>query len=181
MLTLFFKGMVPFNITQGYHTDHKALDIMSWSRTNGYGTPLCAPENCRVDRITSKEQLVGHDQGLVRGHGVWLTGLETGYRYLFWHTLPLLPVNGGDIVKRGQIVAYMGNAGYVVSGGQYVPIEERTTPPYRGTHLHIEMFDKNGNAVDPKPFINWNWQPQYTLTDFMTAMIAVLQKAIRLY
>lgn len=178
-LTKFFKGMHPFNITQIFHSKHPALDIVSWSKTNGYGTPLCAPENVRIDRITGDTFTPKSHQNLERGYGIHMTGLETGYTYLYWHILPIVPVWGGDIVPRGQIVAYMGNAGYVTSGDKEVPLEKRTKEPYAGTHLHIEVFDGK-KRIDPLPLINWNWEPTYSTTDFMKALIVVLQKQIKL-
>lgn len=182
ILTKFFKGMTKENISQIFHAGHPALDIISWQKgfTNGYGTPLCAPEMCRVEGIT-REWLEpeGSTEGIKNGYGIKLKGLETGYSYLFWHTLSVLPVNGGDIVKRGQIVAYMGNAGRVYSGGAYVPLEKRNYAPFPGTHLHIEMYD-NGKQIDPLPFINFNWEPQYTLFENLEAIKNTLLKISRI-
>lgn len=175
-LTLFFKGMTKDDITQVFHSGHKAWDLVEYNTPTGklYGTPLCAPENCLVLGVT-KESLSHDNSGLEHGYGIRLRGLETGHDYLYWHTLPTFPVWGGDTVKRGQIVAYMGNAGYVTVGGVYVPLEERVKDPEPGTHLHVVVY-KNGVEIDPMPLINWNWQPQYTFLDFVRAMMVVLKK-----
>lgn len=172
-LTKFFKGMTQNNVTQVFHKDHQALDIVG-----AYGTPLCAPENCLILGIT-KEELVENNQALENGYGVRMKGLETGHEYLYWHTLPILPVWGGDSVRRGQIVAYMGNAGNVRVDGKYVPLEDRILPNHPGTHLHIEMF-KDGVRIDPLPHINWSWEPQWTKTDFISSFLKVLSKMAKL-
>jgi len=177
--------MQPSNIHQIFHTNHPGLDIVGNQTNYGYGTPLCAPENCLVIHVRQGDKAPsGHAQvpgSLEYGYGIRLKGLETGHEYLYWHVLPMLPVWGGDTVKRGQIVAYMGNAGTVYSSwfkdGQ-VPYEKRTKAPHPGTHLHIEMF-KDGKQIDPRPHINWNWEPQYTLSDFIGAMMVVLKKMLR--
>lgn len=173
-LTKFFKGLNDWHITQRYSDRHKALDIIGNKVNFGYGTPLCAPENCLVLGITS-EELSHNDKSLESGYGIRFKGLETGLEYLYWHTLPIFPVYGGDIVPRGQIIAYMGNAGMVYQGGKYVPLDNRLKEPYLGTHLHIQI-EKDGKRVDPYPLLNFNWEPQYTLVDSISALIKVLKK-----
>jgi hypothetical protein len=179
ILTKFFKKMTPDDVTQGYHPKHQAWDLIENSTASGklYGTPLCAPENCTVMGIT-EASLEIHNQ-LEKGYGIRLKGIETGYEYLYWHCLPVFPVNGGDSVKRGQIVAYMGNAGFVQVGGKTVPLEERTEDPEPGTHLHVEIFEK-GDRIDPAPLVNWNWEPNWTTIDYIVALIATLQKKVKL-
>lgn len=181
-LTLPFKGMRETNISQTYHSGHEALDLV-----NSYASPMCALENSRVELIFGDTYTPGNHTNTKRGYGVWLTGLETGLVYVIWHSLPILPVNGGDIVKRGQIVAYMGNSGLVRSGGKYVPLEERDKPPYRGTHLHLQIFkpgsrigDWRGETVNPLDRLNWNWHPQYSIADQLFAISKTIKKATKL-
>lgn len=173
MITKFFKGMRPANITQGFHDGHKALDIVG-----SYGTPMCAPEDCLVLGIRGDGFTPNSTNNLKRGYGVSLLGKETGTEYLIWHCLPYLPVWGGDSVKRGQIVAFMGNSGYVLVGGIEVVIDERPKPPYRGTHLHVEG-SKNGVKYDLLPEINWSWEPTYTKADLLKATMVCLTKMLR--
>ena len=162
------------HITQIFHEGHKALDIVGNKTNFGYGTPLCAPENCLVLGITSEE--LSHDnKSLEHGYGIKLRGLETGIEYLYWHCLPIFPVYGGDTVKRGQIMAYMGNAGLVYQGGNYVPLEQRIKAPFQGTHLHIQA-EKDGQRIDLLPLINFSWEPTYTFTDLVGATMKVLRK-----
>ena len=175
-LTLIFKRMTQDDITQVFHSGHQAWDLVENSTAKGmlYGTPLCAPENCLVLGITDEGPL-HNSLELERGYGLRLKGLETGLEYLFWHTLPILPVWGGQNVSRGQIIAFMGNAGNVSVGGVYVPLEERTKDPERGTHLHLEIY-RNGVKIDPMSLFNWNWQPQYSFMDFIASLSVVLSK-----
>ena len=179
-LTLPFKKMTRDDITQIFHLGHKAWDIVENSTARGmlYGTPLCAPETSLVLGITNESLEYLTNEGLRNGYGVKLKGLETGLEYLYWHCLPFFPVWGGSTVKRGQIVAYMGNAGNVYSGGIYVPLEERTKDTERGTHLHLEIY-RDGQQVDPMGLFNWNWQPTYTIGDYINAFSVVLTKMLR--
>ena len=177
ILTKFFKGMKPHHITQGFNGNHQALDIVG-----SYGTPLCAPENCLVLGIRGDSFTPDNTSNLKYGYGIRLKGLETGKEYLFWHCLPYFPVWGGDTVKRGSIVAFMGNSGYVLVGGKEVRVDERLSPGKPGSHLHIEMFeDRNGEElkVNPLPIINWSWEPQWTKTDFIKAIMVCLSKMLR--
>lgn len=180
-LTKFFKGMTPDNISQTFHSEHEGWDLVPKTKTPAlrYGTPLCAPETCLVMGIRGDTFTPGNHSNLEYGYGIRLKGLETGREYLYWHCLPIFPVWGGDTVQRGQIVAFMGNAGYVLVGGNLVPLEQRTNPPFAGTHLHVEIYE-GGVNVDPMPLINWNWEPTYSVTDLMKAFIVVLQKQISL-
>lgn len=177
-LTLLFKGMTQDDVSQAFHPGHQAWDLVENSTPKGklYGTPLCAPENCLVLGVTDEGPLQSSKE-LERGYGVRLEGLETGLEYLFWHILPLSPVKAQDRVSRGQIVAYMGNAGNVYVGGVYVPLDQRTTDPEPGTHLHLEVY-KDGVRIDPEPLFNWNLQPQYSLLDFIKSVSIVLSKAL---
>jgi murein DD-endopeptidase MepM/ murein hydrolase activator NlpD len=173
MISTFFRGMQPTHITQGFHKIHPGLDVVG-----AYGTPLCAPEDCLVQGINGDKPVDGSLDGLRYGYGISLKGKETGHTYLYWHCLPYFPVWGGDSVKRGQIVAFMGNAGHVVVGGQVVPIDERLSPSKPGTHLHIEM-EMGELDVDPLPLINFNWQPQWGYLDLVRAISVCLVKMAR--
>lgn len=170
------------DISQTYHAGHRAWDI--YERTplvHTYGIALCAPEDCLVLGINGDTFTPNEHKRLENGYGIRLKGLETGLEYLYWHCLPTFPVWGGQRVNRGQIVAYMGNAGNVYAGGKYVPLDKRLEEPKLGTHVHFVVFDKDGNQIDPAPLFNWSWQPQYSYLDLLKAFIVVLQKQIKLY
>jgi murein DD-endopeptidase MepM/ murein hydrolase activator NlpD len=171
LLTKPFKKATVHNITQGFHRGHDAIDIVS-----AYGTPLVAPENCKVTHLWGDGPLVEHNEGLKRGYGLKLLGVTSGLTHVYWHTNPVFPVSVGDYVTRGQIIAFMGNAGHVTVGGNYVPLDERNTPPYRGTHLHQEIINTKGDRVDPIPLIDWVAEPTYGTSDWIAAWFAVLMK-----
>ncbi len=185
-LTKPFKGMTAADISQTYHDTHPALDICKTSSVASYGTPLCAPEDCEVVKITGDKYTPNETHDLERGYGIYLKGLESGYSYLFWHILPVLPVNVGDTVKRGSVVAFMGNAGLVYTNGVYVPLEKRTSNPFAGSHLHLEMFDKGYKPGKKKNFLNPLYhlditlEPTYSYIELLSATAVVLKKTLKL-
>lgn len=166
------------DITQGFNKDHPALDIVenSQARSILYGTPLCAMEDCLVTEIVRGDKLTEDNEGIKRGYGLRLLGEETGFKYLYWHCLPFFPVSENQIVKRGQIIAYMGNAGTVYSGGVYVPIVNRLDKEKKGTHLHLQVYNTKGKLVDPLPLIDFALQPTYTEGDKVKAFAVVVGK-----
>lgn len=180
-----FKGFNPaYHVTQIFHKDHQSIDVASRSPNFGYGTPLCAPEDVKIIEIIGDTYTPGSTRNLERGYGVWMQGLETGLMHQYWHTLPILPVNQGQTVRRGKIVAYMGNAGLVRSGGIYVPLAERTKPSYKGTHLHWTVFKDatqpyTGTKIDPLPLIDMT-EPTYTTGDTIKATTVVVAKMLKL-
>lgn len=187
-LTIPFKDATPARITQGFHEKHKGIDIISLmpDTTLGSGIPLVAPENVQILRIigdgyslTEKEAL----QSRAHGWGVFMKGLETGKISLYWHCQPYFPVEEGQTVQRGKIVAFMGNSGTVYSKGTYVPVTERYT--HKGTHLHQELIDKLNNGVkrgfnDPQEYIDWDSKTTYTLFEELTAWSIVLLKKLNI-
>lgn len=188
MIGTFFKGMSPASISQGFHFNHKAWDLVPPTTVYfGYGTPLCTPEDCLVLGINGDGFTPDSHKNFLSGYGIRLKGLKTGYEYLLWHCLPIFPVWGGDKVKEGQIVAYMGNSGTVYSNGKFVELEDRDQLPINpkdpeedGLHLHAEVYDK-GMQIDPLPLIDFSKQPTYTTLDFMKAYIKILEKQVKLY
>ncbi len=59
----------------------------------------------------------------------------SGYSTLYAHNSSLA-VESGDRVRRGDLIAYSGNLGQS-----------------SGPHLHYAILDKDGNPVDPMPFL----------------------------
>lgn len=185
-----FKGATPNNISQTFHEGHKALDLVANAPAlgiiNGYGMPLCAPEICGVEAIVGEEHTPDDTSHLERGYGIYLRGVETGLLHFYWHTFPVFPVRVNQRVRRGQIVAFMGNAGYVNVNGVYVLIEKRTEPMYPGTHQHWELREKGDriggvkHLLNPVEHIDWNRQPDYTIAEHIGAISIVLGKTLKL-
>lgn len=154
-----FSGADKSLISTYYSPMHKATD---W--VGKYGTILVAPEDCIVTRILGNSYTPDDTGPLARGYLLAMTGVESDLKHEYWHILPYLPVTVGDVVQRGQIVAYMGNTGNVLSDGMYVPLDERTQAPYRGTHLHQNVI-KNGEYIDPYLLMDIEEEPTYTVSD----------------
>lgn len=170
-----FKKASWGSINQGYHAGHKGVD---WGAK--YGTPLVAPERVLIQGING--DIYTKDpkdtSRLEYGYGIKMKGLESDYEYLYWHNLPYHPVNVGDIIEKGKIVAYMGNSGNVWSNGKPVPVDERTHPAHRGTHLHQEVY-LNGEKVDFVPLIDFSIEPNYTIVEELSAMAVALKKMVK--
>lgn len=163
-----YKSAKLSDITQGFSDAHKAND---WA--SSYGTFLVAPFNCKIDVVTGADELNGSDWELRRGNGVRMTSIENpAVSAMYWHCLGVFPVKVGDTVLQGQIVAQMGNSGYVESNGIVVPYEIRDNPPYYGTHLHCTI----GTATeywDYSSMIDWSIPVNYYLA---TTISNILQK-----
>lgn len=99
---------------------HPGIDI-----ANSIGTPIVATADGKVvesGRASGYGQLVHIDHG---------NGIET----LYGHNSQLI-VQVGQLVKKGQLIAYMGSTGYST-----------------GSHVHYEVR-VNGTAVNPANFLN---------------------------
>jgi hypothetical protein len=98
---------------------HSGLDI-----ANSPDTPILAT----ADGVVRKSGWAG-------GYGrMVLVEHDWGYATLYAHTSKAL-VHEGEVVKRGQVIAYMGTTG-------------RST----GTHLHYEVW-RHGHPVNPMPYL----------------------------
>lgn len=162
-----FKGASLLTISTYYNPMHKATD---WYKK--YGEPLVAPENATVTRILGNEYTPSDTHPLARGYALEMLG-ESGFKHEYWHIMPWLAVTVGDTVTRGQIVAYMGNSGNVLSGGQYVPVDERPKAPFLGTHLHQNLI-RDEEYIDPVLEMDLSEEPTYGITDQIKAMAKVL-------
>jgi len=107
----------PFDDGEGEF--HRGIDIAS-----ALGTPVRATADGIV-RMASWQG--GYGRLIVIDH-------KHGYRTFYGHNSELL-VKPGDIVKRGQVISYMGTSG-------------RST----GYHLHYEVWH-NGEVVNPMKFV----------------------------
>ena len=111
-------GMKPDPFT-GYRRFHGGLDI-----ANKIGTSIHATADGVVKRIATSGDL---GKFIVIDHGY-------GYLTKYGH-LSMIKVNRGQVVRRGDLIAQMGNTGYST-----------------GPHLHYEVI-KGNKRVDPSKFI----------------------------
>ncbi len=102
-------------------TFHDGLDI-----ANREWTPLLAPADGIVEKAHNSTG--GYGKVIVIAHEA--SGFHTKYAHCAG-----MEVKAGDVVKRGELIGYMGNTG-------------RST----GTHLHYEVL-KNGRIVDPERYL----------------------------
>ena len=103
----------------GFRQFHSGLDI-----ANKTGTPILAAADGKVVSVRSNG---GLGKMIVIDHGF-------GYKTRYGH-LKSYKIKVGQKVKRGDIIAEMGNTGYST-----------------GPHLHYEVL-KNGKAVNPYKYI----------------------------
>ena len=103
------------------------------------GNDIFAPKRHPVVAITYGTVSNIRNRGL-GGKQVWVKDYDNGYLHYYAH-LDEWIVSEGDMVWSGDTLGYIGNTG-----------NAKNTPP----HVHFGIY-KNGNAVDPKPFI---WQTQ---------------------
>ena len=170
-----YKNAQIGHITQGFHKDHHALDF-----AGKYGCWLVAPFNCVIERVKTMVYFEKDTNfQLEQGYGVMMRSTEDptitcGY----WHCLPFFPVKQGDYILRGQPVAQMGNSGWVMGSGVYVPLNQRTDYPYSGTHLHWSMLKEDWtNKIDWNEKISFDVITTVSLT--LQAMTNFLKNIIK--
>lgn len=178
-----YKNAKLINITNyfGQHPEwyggipHTGCDWVSF-----YSCPLVAPEDCVVDNIITENNISNDLTPISRGYGIIMKGIS-GKFHLFWHCLPVFPVGLGQSIKQGGTVAFMGNSGFVLVGGQVVPIELRNKLPYSGTHLHQEIFTiKDGKRIyeDPLSLIDFSIPISYNLIESIQIVINKIKNLI---
>lgn len=98
-----------------------------------------------VNKYKGRNLAGGYGNYIVIQHG---NGFTTKYCHLKYNSIK---VSIGDIVKKGQEIAYMGDSGYTF-----------------GAHLHFEVL-KNGKTTNPKPYIKGlSIIPAYKETNALT-------------
>jgi len=110
---------VPGPISQGFSSHHPGIDIAA-----SEGSPIIA---------TADGKVIFAGQDLYYGNLIKIDH-NNNYMTVYGHNKENI-VNNGDIIKRGQIIGYVGNTG-------------RSTAP----HLHYEVRQK-GIPIDPRSLI----------------------------
>lgn len=174
-----FRNATQLSISQGFHAEHKATDF-----AGSFGEFLVAPFNSVVTKIrgieslNSPELMNGEPSIYLRGGcGIGLRSIEDpSITISYWHTLPVFPVREEQTVLQGQVVAQLGNTGWVISGGKIVPYDIRYKEPFPGSHVHVTMGKIEGGTyrdIDYVPLIDWKIPINH---DWITATKAILQR-----
>lgn len=100
----------------GYRRMHSGVDFRA-----SYGTPIVAVTD---GRVSGAGRMGGCGNAVRLDHG---NGLQTRYCHM-----SRIAVNGGQSVRRGQVIGYVGSTGLST-----------------GAHLHYEMY-RGGRAIDPR-------------------------------
>lgn len=145
------KGGIHY-LTSDYKTRNE-------SRSTHNGMDLVGPNG--VDDIVAIEKgtvtYTGYDAS---GGGYWISITTNGIEHRYFHLKKGSPkVNKGDKVKKGDVIATMGNSGNAT-----------------GNNLHFAIY-KNG-YVDPKPYLMNDNPFNVESDDAYTTFIRNLQKAI---
>jgi murein DD-endopeptidase MepM/ murein hydrolase activator NlpD len=111
-------------LTQSSHAGHVALDLAA-----PVGTPVTSTMDGRVVYAGWNNQGYGN-----------LVIVENGPYKTYYAHLSEIPVQVGQTVQAGQVIAYSGNTGNST-----------------GPHLHYEVR-VNGQRVDPSPYLQ-SWSP----------------------
>lgn len=119
-----------------------------------YGRPILAPCDLKIKKI------IFNGEHSTKGNGIYAVG--QGCELIFWHLKAALVAADQDI-KKGAIIAEMGNSGLVWPAPAPGDDTDRS-----GTHLHFALRPLNEDGsikypnndfdgyVDPLPFLNLN-------------------------
>ena len=136
----------PYRITSPF-----GWRVLSGKKENHAGIDLAAANNEQntkrgVDILTIADGTITKIYfNEARGNVVEIThGGNIISRYQ--HLRNGISVKVGDNVKKGDVIAVMGNTGHCTSSNPNVPAE------FRGTHLHLEIA-VDGAVVNPEPYL----------------------------
>ena len=128
-------------ITTYYGYGHNGVDYYSYE---GLGSNILSADNGVVE-VANGGCLPGNTTCNGGRGNYMVVNHNNGYYTLYMH-LNGFNAKVGDIVNAGDVIAYMGNTGYVIP----VPNEYN---PYGGIHLHFEVYigmpDNGGYTINP--------------------------------
>lgn len=163
----------------GGYEGHPGIDVTAYDNA-----PLVAVCDGVIQEIAEDPFRLG-------GKAVWL--YANGVRYGYGHCKEILKKKG-DTVKEGELIATMGNTGFVMSENDKGIIESfwGNAPAGRGVHCHFsKMFVKmNGDTpnilnwdngykgfVDPLPdFVQGSIKPPFPYPTSEATFISLLQQ-----
>lgn len=136
-VTTEFGKNIPDYPTAGKTGNHYGLDLVRCS--DGKSSELatvCAIADGVI--YAQRKWVKGFDKNISAGNCVYIrhkNGMISKYMHFKYDTVPDW-VKDDAPVKKGQVIGYMGSTGYSY-----------------GAHLHFQVEDKNGNPVDPEPYL----------------------------
>lgn len=150
---------------------HSGLDIVGPHRT-----PIVASHDGFISNIKTDKTSLGGLVVWIQSPTLDLGGKQSCTVTAYGH-LDEVRVSLGSQIKKGDVIGYMGNTGFVVAGG--VPYWGNA-PAGKGTHLHFSLYEftVNGGVLSPR----WNnvmqnsTDPLPYLTGEFTGLIGVLKQ-----
>lgn len=121
------------NITQGYNSNHKAVDMVDGDRKLDY--VVAHTEGKVIILQDGYNNIKGSTGNASYGNFVKIEH-KNGYATLYAHMKKGLLVKNGEYVEKGQRLGYMGD-----SGNAY------------GAHLHFEVW-KDGVRINPTEYLD---------------------------
>ena len=121
------------NITQGYNSNHKAVDMVDGDRKLDY--VVAHTEGKVIILQDGYNNIKGSTRNTSYGNFVKIEH-KNGYATLYAHMQKGLLVKNGEYVKKGQVLGYMGNSGNA-----------------NGAHLHFEVW-KDGIRINPTEYLD---------------------------
>ena len=120
---------------------HNGIDVVFDNDTpkSTFGTECVCPFDSAVVKVT------WNDTHSTKGNGVTIQSQPIDgfiYQVVFWHTCELA-VKEGDVLKKGDVVCYIGNSGLCKP-------ERGILSPFNGAHCHLMVFKY-------VPGVNGNW------------------------
>lgn len=136
-VTTEFGKNIPDYPVEGKTGDHWGLDLVRCSdgKTSELAT-VCAIADGII--YAQRKWVTGFNKSASAGNCVYIrhkSGMITKYMHFKYGSVPDW-VKDDVEVKKGQVIGYMGSTGYAY-----------------GAHLHFQVEDKNGNPVDPEPYL----------------------------
>lgn len=150
------KSLDTVIITDGYGTFRPGGDTHSGvDFDTGVGEPIIACWSGEVIEV-KRQKRTGYGNYCIIKH-------DNGLATLYAHCERILVTKGMRVIK-GDVIAYSGNTGYVISRGSVPTEEEREAGA--GSHLHFEIrelddtasrsYFGNGKTVDPIDYLKGN-------------------------
>lgn len=132
----------PFGDTYG---DSRSFSTNGTARTHE-GTDIMADDWVPIFSATDGK-IVKYGWNTYGGYRLTIKA-NNGYTFYYAHLSGYVPgLKVGQTVKAGQLLGYCGSTGYGPEGtkGKFV------------SHLHFGMYDANGTAINPYPYLKW-WE-----------------------